>query len=115
MSASVQRPARLPALAGLLRWRPQLSTEALITLTSLFFAVAGNGLFWHSAMASHPGSLRYALSLLLLLLGAHGLLLGILGFGFWTPMLLGILMGAVFGIVLAGGCAARWGGGPPLG
>ena len=70
MSASVQRPARLPALANLRRWRLQLSTEALIALTSLFFAVAGNGLFWHSAMASHPGSLRYALSLLLLLLGA---------------------------------------------
>ncbi len=68
MSASVQRPARLPALAGLRHWLPQLSTEALIALTSLFFAVAGNGLFWHSAMASHPGSLRYALSLLLLLL-----------------------------------------------
>lgn len=77
MSASVQRPAGPSALAGLRHWRPQLSTEALIALTSLFFAVAGNGLFWHSAMASHPGSLRYALSLLLLLLGAHGVLLGI--------------------------------------
>ena len=84
MSASVQRSARLPTLAGLRNWRPQLSTEALIALTSLFFAVAGNGLFWHSAMASHPGSLRYALSLLLLLLGgltlAHALSFGLLFF-----------------------------------
>ena len=78
MNASVQRSLRLPTLASIRAWRPQLSTEALIVLTSLFFAVAGNGLFWHSAMASHPGSLRYALSLLLLLLGAHGVLLGIL-------------------------------------
>ena len=33
MSASVQRPARLPALANIRRWRPQLSTEALIALS----------------------------------------------------------------------------------
>lgn len=30
-----------------------------------------------------------------------GLLLSILGLGFWTPMLLGVVMGAIFGIVLA--------------
>lgn len=30
-----------------------------------------------------------------------GLLLAILGLGFWTPLLLGVVMGAVFGIVLA--------------
>ncbi len=78
MNASVQRSLRVPSLAGLRSWRPQLSTEALIALTSLFFALAGNGLFWRSAMASHPESLRYAVSLLLLLLGTHGLLLGLL-------------------------------------
>lgn len=92
MSASVQRPARLPALASLRRWRPQLSTEALIALTSLFFAVAGNGLFWHSAMASHPGSLRYALSLLLLLLGAHGVLLGILVWRWNAKVVISLLL-----------------------
>ncbi|WP_312710275.1 phosphoethanolamine transferase domain-containing protein, partial [Stenotrophomonas sp.] len=78
MNASVERSLRLPALSSLRQWRPQLSTEALIALTSLFFAIAGNALFWRSAMASHPGSLRYALSLLMLLLGAHGVLLGLL-------------------------------------
>ena len=92
MSASVQRSARLPALAGLRNWRPQLSTEALIALTSLFFAVAGNGLFWHSAMASHPGSLRYALSLLLLLLGAHGVLLGILVWRWNAKVVISLLL-----------------------
>ncbi|NIJ68266.1 phosphoethanolamine transferase [Xanthomonas sp. 60] len=78
MNASVQESPRLPAPARIRAWRPQLSTEALILLASVFFAVAGNGLFWRSAMAGHPGSLRYALSLLLLLSGVHALLLGVL-------------------------------------
>ena len=70
MSATLPRSERLPAVATLLHWRPQLSTERLIILTSVFFALACNGLFWHSAMASHPGSLRYALSLFLLVTAA---------------------------------------------
>ena len=77
MNANVARTLRLPAMAWLQR-RPRLSSEALIALASLFFAIAGNRLFWNSAMATHPGSLRYALSLLLLLLGTHAFLLGLL-------------------------------------
>ncbi|MBJ7515491.1 MAG: phosphoethanolamine--lipid A transferase [Stenotrophomonas sp.] len=77
MNATVARTLRLPAIAWL-QGRPRLSTEALIVLASLFFAIAGNGLFWNSAMATHPGSVRYALSLLLLLLGTHAFLLGLL-------------------------------------
>lgn len=77
MNANVARTLRLPAMAWLQR-RPRLSSEALIALASLFFAIAGNRLFWTSAMATHPGSLRYALSLLLLLLGTHAFLLGLL-------------------------------------
>ncbi|WP_182655372.1 phosphoethanolamine transferase [Stenotrophomonas lacuserhaii] len=77
MNATVTRTLRLPAVAWL-QGRPRLSTEALVALASLFFAIAGNGLFWNSAMATHPGSLRYALSLLLLLLGTHAFLLGLL-------------------------------------
>lgn len=77
MNATVVRTLRLPAIAWL-QGRPRLSTEALIALVSLFFAIAGNGLFWNSAMATHPGSVRYALSLLLLLLGTHAFLLGLL-------------------------------------
>lgn len=77
MNATVARTLRLPAVAWL-QGRPRLSTEALVALASLFFAIAGNGLFWNSAMATHPGSLRYALSLLLLLLGTHAFLLGLL-------------------------------------
>lgn len=78
MSASLPQAPRFPALATWWQWRPTLSTEALIALTSVFFAVACNGLFWHSAMATHPGSVRFATSLLLFLVGAHSLLLGVL-------------------------------------
>ena len=77
MNATVARGVRLPAMAWL-QWRPLISSEALIALASLYFAVAGNGLFWSSAMATHPGSIRYAVSLLLLLLGTHAFLLGLL-------------------------------------
>ena len=77
MNPTVARTLRLPAVAWL-QGRPRLSSEALIALASLFFAIAGNRLFWTSAMATHPGSLRYALSLLLLLLGTHAFLLGLL-------------------------------------
>ncbi|MDR6095277.1 phosphoethanolamine--lipid A transferase [Stenotrophomonas sp. SORGH_AS_0321] len=77
MNATVARGVRLPAMAWL-QWRPLISSEALIALASLYFAVAGNGLFWTSAMATHPGSICYAVSLLLLLLGTHAFLLGLL-------------------------------------
>ncbi|WMJ70108.1 phosphoethanolamine--lipid A transferase [Stenotrophomonas sp. 24(2023)] len=91
MNASVHRPLRLPATRWL-GWRPELSSEALIALASLFFAVAGNSLFWHSAMASHPGSLRYGLSLLLLLLGTHAFLLGIIVWRWNARVLLSVLL-----------------------
>jgi len=78
MNASVQTFPTRSAVIRLLQWRPELSSETLIALASLFFALAGNTLFWHSAMATHPGSLRYAMSLLLLLLGTHAVLIGLL-------------------------------------
>ena len=70
--------APMPAVTRLWRWRPMISTEVLIVLCSVFFAVACNSLFWRSAMATHPGSLRLAASLFVLLTGVHVLLLGLL-------------------------------------
>jgi lipid A ethanolaminephosphotransferase len=92
MSATLPRSARLPALTTLVSWRPQLSTEALIVLTSVFFALACNGLFWHSAMATHPGSLRFATSLLLFLVGAHCLLMGLLVWRWNARVVIGLLL-----------------------
>ncbi|MNK58928.1 Phosphoethanolamine transferase EptA [compost metagenome] len=92
MSATLPRTARMPALSVLLAWRPQLTTERLIVLTSLFFALACNGLFWHSAMATHPGSVRFAASLLLLLVGAHCVLMGLLVWRWNAKAVVGALL-----------------------
>ena len=58
--------------------RPTVSTEAVVLLSSLFFALVCNQLFWRTAMATHPGSIGFAVSLMTLLVGIHALLLGLL-------------------------------------
>lgn len=92
MSTSMPHAVRLPVLASARAWRPELSTERLVVLACAWFALAGNGSFWHSAMASHPGSLRYALSLLLVLMGAHGVLLGVLVWRWNAKAVVGLLL-----------------------
>ena len=87
----LRRPA-WPALANRLRARPTLSTEALIGWAALFFTLACNGLFWRSALAVHPGSLRLASALFLLLAGVHGLLLGLLVWRWNARIVLGTLL-----------------------
>lgn len=78
MSTWILRRPALPARTAWRHWRPSMSTEALLAWTTLFFVVACNGVFWHDALAVHPGSVRFAAALLLLLAGVHGLLLGLL-------------------------------------
>ena len=41
---------RTANLKDLSHWRPQCSVEWLILMTSIFFALACNGLFWSSAL-----------------------------------------------------------------
>ncbi|HEY0887340.1 MAG TPA: phosphoethanolamine--lipid A transferase, partial [Ramlibacter sp.] len=41
-----------PGLA--LRWRPELSVEALVLCSALFMLAAGNGRFWQAALAQRP-------------------------------------------------------------
>ncbi|MGB3392296.1 MAG: phosphoethanolamine--lipid A transferase [Stenotrophomonas sp.] len=79
-------------LAGLRHWRPQLSTETLVLLASVFFALACNGLFWRSAMATNPGSLLFALSLFMLLTGVHAFLFGLLLWRWNAKLLLTLLL-----------------------
>lgn len=78
MSTWILRHPSLPALSRWRQWCPELSIEALIASAALFFTIACNGLFWSSALAVHPGSLRLMAALFLLLVGVHGLLLGLL-------------------------------------
>ncbi|WP_372012563.1 phosphoethanolamine transferase [Pseudoxanthomonas sp. 10H] len=92
MSTWILRRHPLPALGAWRHWRPGLSTEALVACASLFFTVACNGLFWRSALAVHPGSLRLAASLFLLLAGVHALLLGLLAWRWNVRVLLTMLL-----------------------
>ncbi|UWX03652.1 phosphoethanolamine transferase [Pseudoxanthomonas sp. NC8] len=78
MSTWILRRPALAASATRRFPRPTLSVEALIASAALFFTIACNGLFWSSALAVHPGSLRLGVALFLLLTGLHGLLLGLL-------------------------------------
>ena len=90
-TASPHLPASTSALARLRRWRPEISTEALILLASAFFALVCNGLFWRNAMATNPGSVLFALSLFALLMGVHALLLGLLVWRWNAKVLLTVL------------------------
>ena len=92
MSTWILRRPSLPTLAWWRQWRPELSTEMLVAGATLFFALACNGLFWRSAMAVHPGSLRLAAALFLLLVGVHGLLLGLLVWRWNARVMLTLLL-----------------------
>ncbi|WP_449466261.1 phosphoethanolamine transferase [Stenotrophomonas humi] len=72
-------------------WHPEISSEILILLASAFFALACNGLFWRSAMATHPGSVVFATSLFALLLSVHALLFGLLLWRWNAKVLLTVL------------------------
>ena len=79
MSVAVPRPARLQLSWSRLRnWRPEISTEALILLASVFFALVCNTLFWRSAIATNPSSILFAVSLFALLVSVHAILFGLL-------------------------------------
>lgn len=59
------------------RRRPQLGSEWLIVLCSLFFTIFSNGAFWQAAI-SHPlQQWRFALSLFLVITALHAFLLGL--------------------------------------
>ena len=75
-SSPLSTPAAL--FTRLRLWRPEIGTETLILLASTFFALACNGLFWRNAMATNPGNALFALSLFMLLAGAHAFLFGLL-------------------------------------
>lgn len=66
---------RLPARLGR---RPLLSSDALVVLASLYFACFSNARFWSAAITSPRQQWPMALALLVLLVGLHVLLLGLL-------------------------------------
>lgn len=56
------------------------------------FALACNQLFWRTAMATHPGSIGFAISLMALLVAVHALLLGVLVWRWNAKPLLTLLL-----------------------
>ena len=92
MSTWILRRLALPTLAWWKQWRPEVSTETLVASAALFFTLACNGLFWRSALAVHPGSLRLAASLFFLLTGVHALLLGLLVWRWNARIMLTVLL-----------------------
>lgn len=73
--------AGLPAIAsrlrGLTRWRPMISTEALIVAVSLYFCLVSNGAFWQVAVPD-PVAWSFAMSLFVIVLAVNALLLSAL-------------------------------------
>ncbi|WP_282271130.1 phosphoethanolamine--lipid A transferase [Stenotrophomonas sp. PS02298] len=79
MNVAVARPVGLQlSWSRLHNWRPEISTETLILLASVFFALVCNTLFWRSALATNPGSILFAVSLFALLVSAHAILFSLL-------------------------------------
>ena len=79
MSVAAPRPVGLQLSWSRLRsWRPEISTEALILLASVFFALVCNTLFWRSAIATNPSSILFAVSLFALLVSVHAILFSLL-------------------------------------
>lgn len=69
---------RPPRLAMRLRRRPHLSSEMLVLLASVYFAVFSNVRFWSAAITAPAQQWPMAIALLVLLVGLHVLLLGLL-------------------------------------
>ncbi|MDO4682128.1 MAG: phosphoethanolamine--lipid A transferase [Lautropia sp.] len=76
----------------LLRWRPLISTELLIFLVSLFFALFSNTLFWQSALVDQAQPWKTGASLLMALLGAHCLLMGLIVWRWNAKLLIMVLL-----------------------
>ncbi len=73
--------------ARLSRWHLTMGIEAVIVWASVYFAVAGNATFWKAALSA-PLDIRRVLSLLALVVAAHGILLGLL---LWPRLWRGVL------------------------
>ncbi len=89
-------PWRLPGVIPAVRqsgsrW-PRITVEMLVLLASVFFALTANLSFWSAALPRGMGQWRLALALLPLLLGAHGLLLGLLLHRRWAKPALVMLL-----------------------
>ncbi|MFT4249512.1 MAG: phosphoethanolamine--lipid A transferase [Pseudomonas sp.] len=92
MSASLPRTDRLARLRTPdCSHRPEVTVETLVLGASVFFALACNRMFWHTALATHAGTAGFALALFCLLVAVHALLLGLLVWRWNAKPLLALL------------------------
>lgn len=80
MNANVADAGAWRKPSGAMAWlrrRPVLSTDALILLTSLYFTVFCNGVFWRNAIVAPSLQWRLALALFVVVTALHTLLLGL--------------------------------------
>lgn len=77
--------------------RPVVSSETLVLVTSLYFAVFSNARFWSAAISSLDRQWGMALALLVLLVALHALLLGLV-VNRWTakPLLTVVVLVTAF-------------------
>ncbi|SEM46218.1 lipid A ethanolaminephosphotransferase [Pseudoxanthomonas sp. GM95] len=98
MSAHVPMPRKQPTESGIhlpawIQRRPQLTSEALVLLVSLYFAIFSNARFWGAAIVDPGRQWPMAIALFVLLVALHVLLLGLI-VNRWTakPLLSVIIM-----------------------
>ena len=75
-----------------------MGIEAVIVWASVYFAVVANAAFWKAALPAPP-DIGWTLSLLALVVAAHGLLLGLL---LWPRLWRGVLMVLIVVAAIAG-------------
>lgn len=90
-SRAASAVGRKPAKGKSWLSQPTLSVEVLIFLVSLFFALACNQTFWQQALQGQSSPWRVGVSLLMMLLGSHAFLLGLIVWRWNAKILLGLL------------------------
>ena len=89
------KPLDGKAMFAWLRYRPTLSTNALLVWTSLYFSVFCNGPFWRNAIVAPLAQWKLAIALFVVVTALHVVLLGLFTHRRYAKPLLTVLVLAV--------------------
>lgn len=84
--------SRRGAVTAWLGWRPELSSEALVVFTCLYFTVFSNGTFWRNAIVAPLAQWKLVAALFVVITALHMLLLGLLVHRAYAKPLLTVLI-----------------------
>lgn len=84
--------SRRGSVTAWLGWRPELSSEALVVLTCLYFTVFSNGAFWRNAIVAPLAQWKLVAALFVVITALHVLLLGLLVHRAYAKPLLTVLI-----------------------